>query len=77
MATGEAGRQPACRTGLAGTRVCLRPAECPFAHPEAAAAARLRRLAGALLDALPGDPDLALDLLEVMLGTTAAVPPGA
>ena len=46
-----------------GMRVCLRPAECPFATPDSAAAADLARWDRALSAALPGDARLVSALI--------------
>ena len=70
MGTSEAPRRPDAGDGcsIAGTRRCLHPQACPYAARGGGHGVAVRTWESAMLDLLPGDPDLALELVSVLLG---------
>lgn len=69
----SAPERPAGATAIGGAmRRCLCPARCPYAAAHRPARLRAETLARALIDLLPGDPLLALELVADL----GAVPGG-
>lgn len=58
-----------------GYRRCLRPLACPYARTGSRLAGTPDTWARALLDLLPGDQDLALDLFGALVDASAAARP--
>ena len=57
-------------------RPCLRPLACPYAPGGCRLAGTAESWTHALLDLLPGDPELALDLVGALLGGLPGQPEG-
>jgi hypothetical protein len=60
--------------GAGGLRRCLRPSDCPYARPVPGALAAAAVWGATLAELLPGDPDLAWEITELVVAESSLGP---
>jgi hypothetical protein len=65
------------QAGVGGLRRCLRPSDCPYAQTVPGALAAAAVWGATLAELLPGDPDLAWEITELVVAEGALGPVGS